>query len=129
MKGYSAFEVFKQYELLLYERARLLVEEFPERDQEGRHLRCHEVARAVGALLELEVVDGKYEVGAEHSWLVVTRLVGHFRWWCILDPYVVGRMPPVQLIAVVPMMPLRYTPGAMRTDIRNDVVKYLKEMF
>ncbi len=96
-------------------------------------LRCHEVARAVAAVLttsmnlygtnvepivRLEVVDGYYGAGAEHSWIEVY-VDGARR--CLLDPYCIGRMPPVALVDVssLTMGAHRelYTPGKPRTDV------------
>ncbi len=61
-------------------------------------LRCHEVARIVGQLFDLRVVDGNFG-GVEHSWLLLrdTFVVGGTTYRTILDPYAVGRLPLVQL--------------------------------
>lgn len=128
MKGYSELQVFQQRELQLFREATDIVAVLPERAQ-GEFIRCHEVARVVGHILGLDVIDGKYEIGAEHSWLPIVQKRGKYSWWSILDPYVVGRVPPVQLVAVVPLIPNRYIPGAPRDDIRTDVVDYLLKYF
>lgn len=86
MKSYST-TIFTAQDFELLDAAQLIVRDIP--DDPKWNLRCHEVARVVGKLLHLQVVDGKY--GAiEHSWCVTPDL--H-----ILDVYAVGRMPQVQL--------------------------------
>ena len=88
-------------------------------------VRCHELARAVGQVLGLEVVDGSY--GAmEHSWLLVragdtpSRLL-------ILDVYVPAALPQVQLRPYWLGAPVMYRPGAKRKDVRTKVVEQLVE--
>lgn len=132
MKGYSEREVFSPSDLEAFTWAKEIVAELPERDASGDLLRCHEVARVVSRVLhamgcapEHKVVDGHFEVGAEHSWIMLQTPVGKYRWWSILDTYVVGRIPPVQLIAVVSTLPLRYVSSSERTDIREDVIIFL----
>lgn len=122
MRGFSENEVFSKTEIKLFNEATDIVSILPERDQHGALLRCHEVARVVGDLLDLEVLDGRYEYGCEHSWCVIRQMN---RGFTILDPYTVGRIPPVQLVCVIPTMPNRYFPEARRRDIKKDVVEYL----
>ena len=130
MKGYSELEVFCADAVHAFHAATDLVLRLPERDISGELLRCHEVARVVGRVFRLgfpiEVVDGRYETGAEHSWC---RLVLPNKQQAILDPYVVGRLPPVQLVAVVSTLPCRYQARELRTDIREDVVTWLIKCF
>lgn len=99
----------------------------------GNELRCHELARAVQqaaladstrgwivrAARELIVVDGKCGP-IEHSWLLFPDGV-------ILDPYVPGRMPAVQLVdSIVGTM---YRPGDARPDIKQMIVdQIVREM-
>src|SRR5437763_1419140 len=83
----------------------------------GNELRCHELARAVHLVVhareyKLVVVDGKCGP-IEHSWI-------HLSDGVILDPYVPGRMPAVQLVDLV--VGTAYRPGAPRDDIRQAVV-------
>jgi len=91
-------------------------------------LRCHEIARAVGAVLELEVVDGHYG-RVEHSWLLTplawARDSG--RPQAILDVYVPGRLPMVALVDPHFALPEAhgYTPGTLRDDIDRDLVDAL----
>ena len=88
----------------------------------GNELRCHELARAVQAALsardpdhKLDVVDGKCGP-IEHSWL-------QFSDGVILDPYVPGRMPAVQIID--PIVGTAYRPSAPRSDIQQAIVDRL----
>lgn len=118
MRTYSEREIFNRGELKLFEQAKLIVQALPDYDQLERELRCHEVARVVGIKLGLQVCDGCFEAGAEHSWC---RLPSRH----ILDPYCVGRLPPVQLVAVVTAMPCRYKERVVDTAIRADVVHWL----
>lgn len=129
MRGYSELEVFGPEALQAFRAAEDLVERFPERDERGELLRCHEISRVVARVIRLgfdiEVVDGRYETGAEHSWCCITKQIGKYARKAILDPYVVGRLPPVQLVACVLTLPCRYEPGPARQDIREDVVEWL----
>lgn len=118
-------KVFSRREIDFLYRATRIVASLPDKDPAGELLRCHEVARVVGRLLHLDVLDGRYEYGCDHSWCVITRDIGWSRGFSILDPYTIGRIPPVQLICVIPMMPNRYFPEARRKDIREDVIEYL----
>lgn len=127
MKGISENEIFSANELELFHAASDVVSLLPEVDQHGALLRCHEVARIVGGLLRLPVMDGRYEYGCEHSWCVIKEANG--RGFTILDPYAVGRLPLVQLVCVTPTMPNRYFPEALRKDIREDVVERLLDYF
>jgi hypothetical protein len=124
MKTYSEQEVFSQTDLLLYYEAKRIVDVLPRLDNGGEYVRCHELARVVAGRIaweigkELEVVDGMYEVGAEHSWCMTPD--GH-----ILDVYAVGRMPPVQLVARTLTMPNRYTERDIGLKVRDDVVDWM----
>lgn len=63
----------------------------------GKPIRCHEMARAVGRILDLPVVDGV--CGAvQHSWLTIKAHQDPTEREFILDVYAVGRLPPVQLV-------------------------------
>ena len=84
----------------------------------GNELRCHELARAVYLVVQdhkLELMDGKCGP-VEHSWLVLSD-------GAILDPYVPGRLPAVQLID--PIVASLYRPGDPRDDIRDTIVDRL----
>ena len=110
--------------------------------------RCHELARAIGIVLNLPVVDGKYG-SMEHSWLLVPRRpswskivhditersagcrVADFPserdmsdMFFVLDVYCAARLPQVQLIARHWGFPSTlYKPGPVRTDINEDKVR------
>jgi hypothetical protein len=119
MKTYSEREVFDERDLSAFEHARQIVEVLPDYDQEGEQLRCHEVAALVGKILELPVRHGKYELGSEHSWLELPSR--H-----ILDVYAVGRIPPVQLVARVAAMPLRYREMDIDLELRTETLYFLE---
>lgn len=123
MKSYAEREVFAEDALAAVEIAAALVARVG--NHWGNELRCHELARAVGKLLNLEVVDGKY-FAVEHTWL----LFHHPQGAHILDVYVPGRVPQVQLIHNHwATSALRYVPGPRRDDIQMDVIEQLlKEM-
>jgi len=91
-------------------------------DTWGNELRCHELARAVQRVLDpprLIVVDGLCGP-VEHSWLI-------FGDGTILDPYVPGRLPAVQLIDK--LLGSHYTRHSARRDIRETIVdRLVREM-
>lgn len=91
MNGYSAREIFQPAELDLLGRVQLAVDLL---GSDFDKIRCHELARAVGKFFKLDIVDGYYGI-VEHSWCLTPN--GH-----ILDPYCVGGMPQVKLVAPVP---------------------------
>jgi len=86
----------------------------------GNELRCHELARAVHLVVfareyKLVVIDGHCGP-IEHSWIRCSDGV-------ILDAYVPGRLPSVQLID--PLVGIMYRPGSVRSDIRQPIVDRL----
>ena len=86
----------------------------------GNELRCHELARAVLRVTahkpyELIVVDGKCGP-IEHSWLCFSDGV-------ILDLYVPGRVPAVQIID--PIVGVSYRSGPSRSDIQPEIIDQL----
>ena len=89
-------------------------------DAWGNELRCHELARAVLLVCNrdhgLEVLDGKCGP-IEHSWLRFSD------GGVILDPYVPGRLPAVQIVD--PIVGVAYLPGPSRSDIRQGIVDRL----
>ncbi len=125
MRSIAEKEVFTKRELELYTAACSIVGRLPPEDPDGRPLRCHEVARVVGYCLDLEVIDGRWEYGHEHSWCVIHNKHPAPTSWSILDAYTIGRIPPVQLVCVLSTIPNRYYPEAKRTDIREDVISEL----
>lgn len=121
MKSYAEREVFHEDALAALDVASALVDRVG--DHWGSELRCHELARAVGRTLGLEIVDGKCHA-VEHSWLLVHQGEETF----VLDVYVPGRVPSVQLVhASHWALGLGYMPGERRDDIREDVVERLVE--
>jgi len=128
MRNYSEYEVFSGKELAYFLAAQELIQLIPDDFMaEGWDLRCHEVTRAVGAQIGLKVVDGK-SGRVDHSWLLT---VDNPR-SNILDVYVVGRLPQVQLVDmkyIGPRHDLVYVPGKDRTDIDGAVVEKLLQFF
>ena len=87
-------------------------------DAWGNELRCHELARAVQRVLAdntIVVVDGHCGP-VEHSWL-------RFSDGAILDPYVPGRLPAVQIVDEV--VAALYRKGALRRDLRRSIIDRL----
>jgi hypothetical protein len=68
LTSYSEIEIFPAAALAILDAATRIMAAIP--DLKDRELRCHEVARVVGILLNLRVIDGKYGA-VEHSWLMV----------------------------------------------------------
>ncbi len=123
MRTYSEREVFGVSDLVYYRKARRAVQRMPSYDEHGLELRCHEVARAVARVLELPgefVRDGYYELGCQHSWIVLPS--GH-----VLDVYAVGRLPPVQLVAVVTTIPKRFTERDIGVVVDWGTVDYIAQ--
>lgn len=121
MRSYSETQVFKSHELEMLGRAADLVRALP--DVPG--LRCHEVARAIGEVLGLQVQDGKYG-WCNHSWLWTRPWVAGSYPPSILDPYAVGSMPQVKLVDMgFPAHRDAYIPGDERDDIDREMVKAL----
>jgi hypothetical protein len=130
VKSYSEREIFNVNEVRYFKEAVRLVGKIDERDFTDEP-RCHEVARAVGQILELPYQDGHY-LFAQHTWLWVGTLdldraeTGYYP--VILDVYAVGSMPQVQLGDTFP--PLKrvgavYKPGPERNDIKQDIIDKL----
>lgn len=120
MIGYSGTVVFSVSAIKLWEYATGLIDCLPEE----KDLRCHELARAMSRMTGLSVVDGKFGP-VDHSWLVFgTREA-------VLDVYVVGGFPPVQLASWADEVPSllqsarKYKRGPYRDDVREEVVKDL----
>jgi hypothetical protein len=93
MRNYSKDAVFSTNDLWLLQVAEVLVSAVPDSDFGVKYLRCHEVARAVGNVLDLPVQDGRYH-DCQHTWLWTTCNEASRR---ILDVYCVGSLPQVQL--------------------------------
>ncbi len=126
MKSYAEREVFNANELRLLKQATALVARVP---AEGRDVRCHELARAVGLILGLPVHDGAFGF-VEHTWLWTAEPNAMLRderspmWMLpnILDVYVPGSLPQVQLVHLSTGLPARYRSGKPREDVQQDVV-------
>ena len=134
MKGYSELNIFTPDEIRLFHKATVMVAEV--KDVISTH--CHELARAVGRILDLEVQKGSYGF-VDHTWLWTTPLrreLGGDRigFPNILDVYSVGQLPMVKLIlsreTALPHVGWSYRPAwEPRTDINWDLVAALeKEM-
>lgn len=135
MKGIHAKGTFTRYEQALLAAATKMVaavqepavtKAFPQ----FRHVRCHELARAVGSLLKLPVVDGIALCSnglVEHSWLLTRRGPRSN----ILDVYCVDRLPMVQLVdtPTFPLMSLYQAATLqLRVPVNKGVVKMLVKM-
>lgn len=124
MKSYSETHVFTTRARAMLERAAACVAAVPDDEWDvvrWGEIRCHELARAVGRVLDMRHVDGVYGA-VHHTWLVVPSE------GAILDVYAVGQLPQVRLIDVVCVgLPHRsaYSGRAPRTDIRHHVVDEL----
>lgn len=134
MDSYSEKEIFSAREMSLFRVSTALVAAFPSTDCFGKPLRCHEVSRTVGELLYLEPQDGFYGF-VDHTWLwtsplKTSNLVGRLGFPNILDPYSVGSMPPVRLVAGghtgLPHIGWAYRPGE-KHEYEKSVVEHLKD--
>jgi len=132
MKSYSEKEIFSAEEAVILAKATAIVEALPDSGPHGP-LRCHEVARAVGRILGLQVADGFYGF-VDHSWLWTrpldtSHLVGRTGFPNILDPYCVGGLPAVRLVHCgspsLPHVGWAYRPGPARDDVDEDLVSEL----
>lgn len=123
VRGYSEAEAFTTNELELWRRATDLVAQLPA-EFEGEPVRCHELARFVGDRFGLEYQDGSFGF-VEHTWLWTKPRKGREALWAlpnILDVYVPGELPQVQLIHTSTALPMPYRFGPPRTDIRERVI-------
>jgi hypothetical protein len=127
MISYSEKEIFTKRDMLLLDLVKELVRSIPSFED----LRCHELARAVGKTLELQVQDGYYGF-VDHSWLWTEpfKKEGFWRLSCprILDVYAVGSLPQVRLLdssTNLPHVGWAYRPGDPRDDIDEMMVKRL----
>jgi hypothetical protein len=131
VKSYAETNVFPPEELALLERATALVARIRRHPSTPDDLRCHELARAVGAVLHLEHQDGFYGF-VDHSWLwtkslrecrVLTPRLGFPN---LLDVYAVGSLPMVRLVdcqhTSLPHVGWAYRPGPAREDVNQLLV-------
>ena len=110
--------MFTPRQLALYRLATRIFDAIPQA-RPIEQFRCHEVARAVGKLLELRIEDGKYGQ-VDHSWCLLEGVQP-----AILDPYAIGCMPPVRLVSFDGLLPHSrlYLVGPVRTDIDEKLVE------
>ena len=124
MKAYSELEIFSETEVRLFRRAQGLVSVLGDLPD----IRCHELARAVGLLLDLPHQDGFYGF-VDHTWLwtrPIVRTVGRIGFPHVLDVYSVGQLPMVRLVdgehTQLPHVGWAYRPGEERKDIQMNIV-------
>lgn len=115
MKSFSE-TVFAENEQVALAAAIEFVEMAPY-EYQGKLIRCHELALAVGHMLGLPVMSGFYGK-VDHSWL-------YFKNEKILDVYAIGSLPQVRLVDTSWSLPDCYFPGYPRDDIKQDVVEHL----
>lgn len=129
MRSYAEKTLFSPEQVLLHQKAEILIENSPDELFGPNLLRCHELAAAVGIYLDLERHDG-YLRGVQHSWLTIgpySDMGG-----VVLDVYMPGSLPQVQLIETrTPGSPYyqTYKIGRPRTDIKADQVQSLIQVF
>ena len=132
MKSYSAVHIFTDRERILLSRARRLVTRVKDPGANDKDspdiIRCHELARAVGKVLDLRYIDGKFGY-IDHTWLTTFQKSGDAE--TVLDVYAVGVVPMVILVSTSYMtlsLPKLYVPSRRpRSDIKQDAVDSLVE--
>jgi hypothetical protein len=132
MIGYAAQKVFTPRELRLHEQAAALVSLVPD-EIGGQLVRCHELARAIGRTLNLEHEDGRYGF-VEHTWLWTEPRDRKFcvAWSLpnVLDVYVPGTTPQVQLQNMATSLPSRYfLTNVFDVVIRQEIVEEIVDIF
>jgi hypothetical protein len=127
MIGYSERNYFSSPSVAAYRQACALVDRVSSHtSSDGCELRCYELARAVAQHLVMsgftaEVVDGKMW-WFDHTWILLSGQEDA----ALLDVYVPGRIPQVQLIHDHSSVSRGYERWARpRTDIRHAVVDEL----
>jgi hypothetical protein len=120
MISYSERDLFPEHERRVLHQAQTLIARIPDTFHD---VRCHELARAAGLLLDLPYQDGSYGF-VDHTWLwtrPLQRTLGRMGFPDILDVYAVGQLPMVRLVACdnvgLPHVGWAYRPGAERDDI------------
>lgn len=133
MRGYAerAPDIFTPEEIDLFHKATAIVAALPDHEDFGA-IRCHELARFVAEELSLPFKDGFFGF-VEHTWLWTEPYEGEgeqlWRLPNILDVYVPGHVPQVQLIHTTTALPVNYRFGPPRTDIREDVIETLRQQY
>jgi hypothetical protein len=132
MRSYSEEQLFTEHELELLKGAARVVEGLS-----AKGIRCHELARSLGWLFNLDFQDGFYGF-VDHSWLWTTKLdrssviTPRMGLPNILDVYCVGSLPMVRLVdcqhTSLPHVGWSYRPGEPRTDIDHGLVTKLHAM-
>lgn len=110
-------------EMKLFEQACTLIAKVPY-EVLGSVVRCHEMVRAASVILDLTFEDGFYGM-VDHSWLWLEPREPLSPPPRILDVYVPGRIPQVQLIDSTTSLPWEYRRGPTRTDINRPLVAEL----
>jgi len=130
MKSYSeSGEVFNKTAIVLLNRAIEIIKVIPNKNN-GALVRCHEVARIVAKILNIYVQDGFYGY-ADHSWCWLskppTEFIGNSSMPHILDPYCVGSLPQVRILAggstTLPHTGTSYRMGPPRSDIDEEFIE------
>lgn len=131
MIPYAVREVFPAPFVSLWKRATELVARVS--DEWGNELRCHELARAVEynlamsadyvRLSAIDICDGM-RGPVEHSWLVLRAAQRDPRSFAILDVYVPGALPVVQLVDRFTIHRL-YREQGVRSDIDLEIIRRL----
>jgi hypothetical protein len=127
VRSYSERHIFAARALSLRAAAERLIALVPEPIHEDDDWRCHELARAIGTRLRLEVVDGRFG-GVEHSWLEVVDGCLDRR-SAILDIYAVGSLPQVRVVDPRSPEGALFEPGPERADVRGHDLAALDHVF
>jgi hypothetical protein len=122
-QGEAYRNVFLLREMTLFDQACTLVSRVPY-EVLGSVVRCHEMVRAASVILDLTFEDGFYGM-VEHSWLWLEPRQPLSPSPRILDVYVPGRIPQVQMIDSITSLPWEYRRGPPRTDINRPMVSKL----
>lgn len=136
MISYVEQEIFTAREMDLFARATKLVAAAPAKIND-QWVRCHELAREVARSLNnavpeadwptkrVVVQDGKFGI-VEHSWIYVEPGRSKLHMPNILDVYVPGSLPQVQLLHSSPVLRRQYVPLSMMLDDELDRTVLLK---
>jgi hypothetical protein len=122
-QGEAYQNIFTAQEIEYFKKACELVSKVPYK-LDGEVVRCHELVRAVAKALELTFEDGYYGM-VEHSWIWLSPREPLTPPPRILDVYVPGRVPQVQLVDPCTFLPWDYRRGPPRDDICKTTVEDL----
>jgi len=130
MKSYSERHIFSGNVKQAFELATYLVDSLEIHKLGGQEIRCHELARAISKILTFKDFDNTVVDGSlwciEHTWIVL----GDGPYGKILDVYVPGRMPQVQLIDIHFAITRGYEPGTqkfVKVDQLHEITGLLHE--